>query len=111
MHTIVQLCATTSGDRDATTQKIRDGLSEAGAWLTDVHFFSGVQTVFVLELSPDRVRYLESVLRAAGLRLDDASLEALENAVQTTGDVHATLAVVFAHGDPDLRHDVPAIPG
>jgi hypothetical protein len=95
MHTIVQLCATTSGDRDATTQKIRDGLSEAGAWLTDVHFFSGVQTVFVLELSPDRVRYLESVLRAAGLRLD----------------VHATLAVVLAHGDPDLRHDVPAIPG
>jgi hypothetical protein len=109
--TRVQLSAVAAGDRDATTTRVRDAFGEAGAWITDVHFFSGVQTAFTFEVVTERVRALERELVRAGLAFDDASRAQLANAANAQGDVEGTLVVVFARGDPDITHEVPSVPG
>jgi hypothetical protein len=100
------------GDRVAATARVRDVFGEAGAWITDVHFFSGVQTAFAFEVAADHLAALEAALNRAGVSLDETSRERLAAAVEgATGEVEGTLAVTFAEGDPDLRHEVPAVPG
>lgn len=109
MH--VQIKAVAAGYRDATTARVRDAFGEAGAWITDVHVFSGLQTVLVFDVEPHRVRALEDALVRAGLDFGEESRAALALAAGAAGEVHGTLAIVFAHGDPDLKHEVPAVPG
>jgi hypothetical protein len=43
--------------------------------------------------------------------LDEASLAALAEARALDHALPGTLAVTFAHGDPDVRRDVPSVPG
>jgi len=106
----VQIHAIARGDRSAMTAKIRDAFGEAGAFLTDVRFFSGVMTVFVFEGDAGAVRALALALGRAGVGVDDAG----RAAIGRLGDeqtVAGTLAVAFPEGDPDLRRDVPSVPG
>jgi hypothetical protein len=107
----LQLKAIAVGDRTAATSRVRDAFAEAGAWITDVRFFSGVQSVFVFEMESSGRLALRDALTKAGLELDAASLAALEPAPAISGDVGGTLVVLFRDGDPDLRRDVPAVPG
>lgn len=112
----LRLVAIAAGDRDAVTARVRDAFSESGAWITDVHFFSGVQTMFSFEAASDALWPLAQALARAGLRLDEASRTALDEATERAsgpapGDLEGTLAVIFAHGDPDMKHEVPAVPG
>jgi hypothetical protein len=107
----LRLVAYTSGDRDEATTKIRKAFDAAGAWMTDVHFFSGVQTVFNFEVAGDRVADFAKALEDAGLSFDDASREVLAHVAAGVSEFTGTLAVVFAHGDPDQVHEVPAVPG
>jgi len=114
MKAPVQVKGITHGGRDEMTMRIRDAFSDAGAWITDVHFFSGVCTVFTFEVAAADVRALVAALDATGLALDDAGRVALDGAAGGAGgagDVAGTLAVTFAAGDPDLTHEVPSVPG
>jgi hypothetical protein len=109
----LQLKGITHGGRDEMTLRIRDAFGVAGAWITDVHFFSGVYTVFTFEVACVDARALASALVATGLALDEPGRAALEAAATAAGegDVAGTLAVTFAEGDPDMTRDVPAVPG
>lgn len=108
---LLRLNAVARGDRDETTARVRDAFGGAGAWIVDVHFFSGVQTTFAFEIRSECVVSLERALRVAGLVFDEPSLEALRRVRSAGQDLQGTLAVTFAHGDPDLKHEVPAVPG
>jgi hypothetical protein len=100
-------------ERDLATVRVRDAFGVAGAWLTDVHFFSGISTVFSFEVAGADAPRLLDALRDAGLDVDPRGADALRAAAAARGDeeVQGTLAVTFAHGDPDLKHEVPAVPG
>ena len=109
---MLRLAAVAEGDRGAATARVRDAFSAADAWITDVHFFSGVQTVFVFETASDRIERLRDALADGAITLNDASLEALEGArTPARGEVTGTLAVTFMDGELDLAHEVPRIPG
>jgi hypothetical protein len=108
---IVQLRAIVRDDRDAMTIRVRNAFDEAGAFITDVHMFAGVQTVLTFEVDASRVAALGAALSGAGIELDEGSAAAIRAATQEGRDVEGTLALVFVHGDPDLRHEVPAVPG
>lgn len=119
----LRLAAIAGGARSAATDRVNDAFSEAGVWITDVHFFSGLQTVFCFEASPARLPSLQGALQRAGISLDEASLAAvaaaspdesglaLAAASPEADEVPGTLAVTFVQGDPDLRHEVPSVPG
>lgn len=109
---VVRLAGVARGDRHAATARISEAMSEASATIVDVHLFSGVLTVLGFELPPESARGLENALVGAGLELDEASRRALtEVATSREERVEGTLAITFPDGDPDLRRDVPAVPG
>jgi len=109
---IVRLRAIAPGARDATTTHVRDAFSDVGAWITDVHLFAGLQTVLNFEVTPSHALALGEALAGAGLALDAESREVLAAAAGRADEtIEGTLAIVFAHGDADLRHEVPSVPG
>lgn len=99
------------GSREVATARVRDAFQEAGAFITDVHFFSGVQTVLQFEVDGARVAALHRALVAAGVELDADGAAALERARGADGELQGTIAVTFADGDPDLTHEIPSVPG
>ena len=112
----VQLKAIAREARDVATVRVRDAFGVAGAWITDVHFFSGISTVFSFEVARADAPLLLDALRDAGLDVEPRGADALRAAAAASAaggdaDVPGTLAVTFAHGDPDLKHEVPAVPG
>jgi hypothetical protein len=107
----VRLTALARGDRVAVTARVRDAFIEAHAWITDVHFFSGLSTTLGFEVDATRLPALERALEAAGLTLDEESRAAVRAIGADAGEVQGTLCVTFVHGDPDLRHEVPSVPG
>jgi hypothetical protein len=109
---VLRLSAVTRGERSEATARVSDAIGEAGAWITDVHFFSGIQTTFAFEITADRLAALEAALLRAKVSLDRLSRERLAGAAaDTPEEVQGTLAVTFAEGDPDLKHEVPTVPG
>jgi hypothetical protein len=107
----LQLKAIARGDRAAATTRIRDAFGEAGVWIVSVNFFGGVQTVFCFEGSASSARELAGALARASIELDDASRGLLALLPAGEEDTAGTLAVLFPQGDPDLRRDVPSVPG
>jgi len=108
----LRLVAVVPGDPNAATLRVREAFSEAGAWITDVHFFSGLQTTLAFEVAPGFVRPLVAALEHAGLVFDETSRAAVERAAGIPGEsLEGTLGVIFAEGDPDVRREVPAVPG
>lgn len=108
----IRLVTVAAGDRHAATARIRDAFNESGAWITDVHFFSGVQTAFAFEVAVERLDALVGALAARGMTVDAAGAASIREAIaEASGDLGGTLVVMFVDGDPDLAHDVPAIPG
>jgi hypothetical protein len=101
-----------SGDRDAAIASIRDAVGAAG-WLLDARPFSGLVMCFQLELRAESAAAFLANLRAAEVRLSAASEQELRAgaAAASGGDVPIVLAVRFRAGDPDLRHEVPSVPG
>ncbi len=107
----VRLSALARGDRVAVTARVRDAFIEAHAWITDVHFFSGLSTTLGFEVDATRLVALERALAAAGLTLDEESRTSICAVDPDAGEVQGTLCLKFVHGDPDLRHEVPSVPG
>ena len=99
------------GEPNETLNAIDDGFGRARASILDVHFFSGLHVSFSFEIHGADVATLADALAGAAVVLDEASLAALAEARALDHALPGTLAVTFAHGDPDVRRDVPSVPG
>ncbi len=99
------------GDPNDTINAVDDAFGEARASILDVHFFSGVLVSFSFEVEGSHVETLAGALVRAGVTLDDDSLGAMREASTLDRAISGTLAITLAHGDPDLRHEVPKVPG
>jgi hypothetical protein len=84
-----------------------------------VKVFSNVSVCFSLELPRSNVRQLREALEATELHLtreSDSSLSSLlEHLSDANGskgpDIPGTLQITFIHNEPDVRIEVPKIPG
>ena len=99
------------GDPNETMNAIDDAFGEARASILDVHFFSGVHVSFSFEVLGTDVSTLRTAIERAGIVLDETSLGALAEAATLDRSLNGTLAVTFAHGDPNVRHEIPKVPG
>ncbi len=108
---VLRIQAVAKGDPDATTGRVIEAFGAAMVSIVDAHFFAGVVTVLAFESEPQDLARLADALVDAGLRIDDANRAALVRAAAATGSVRGTLAITFAHGDPNRRHEVPSVPG
>lgn len=99
------------GDPNETINAVDDAFGEAHASILDVHFFSGVHVSFSFEVDASDVATLAAGLARAGVLLDEDSLGAIGEASKLDRAVTGTLAITLVHGDPDLRHEIPKVPG
>lgn len=99
------------GDPRETMNAIDDAFGEARAAILDVHFFSGVHIAIHFEVDPSSVLALEGALARAGVVLDPSCHAAIVAAASSEHVIPGSLAVTFAHGDPDVRHEIPKVPG
>jgi hypothetical protein len=99
------------GDPNETINAVDDAFSEAHASILDVHFFSGVHVSFVFEVHGSDVAALASALARAGVELAFDSHEAIAEASRLDHAVSGTLAITLSHGDPNVKHEIPKVPG
>jgi hypothetical protein len=116
----LRINAVTRANRDETIARVRTAIAQSGAWVVDVKLFSNVSVCFNFEIPSSRTAQLREALAATELRLtkesDDSFASLLEhNESAADGsqptDIAGTLQITFIHNEPDLRIEVPQIPG
>lgn len=111
----LSLMGATRNERHQVIADVGEAIATAGGWIVDHALFSNVAVTIRLVLSPKRLGELQRLIAAAGVRLDDASLAEISQAMSVAGgeddEIAASMNVTFVHDEPDLRREVPPIPG
>ena len=101
--------------------RVREAFATSDASILDFKMFSNVSLSLIFELPAGRIGDLSVALSATGLRLSTESRELLlgwQERYGTAGadttrlaEIAGALQITFIHHEPDLRLDVPPIPG
>lgn len=117
--TFLRLNAITRLDRHLMITRARAAISEHGSIL-DFHLFSNRSICLNFELAVGKIGKLHDALCDSGLKLTEATRELLENCRKgleqldekaRASEITGTLEITFIHDEPDLRIEVPPIPG
>ncbi len=100
--------------------RVKEAIQQGGGDILDFHMFSNTAICINFEVSLENIEKLRSSLMATGLRLNPESRDLLagccnqlakvEESAKAT-EVSGALNITFIHSDPDLRIEVPPIPG
>ena len=116
----LRINAVTRANRDEVIAGVRTAITKSGAWIVDVKLFSNVSACFDFEIPSRRAEQLRDALAAMDLHLtkeSDDSIASLLDANKPTEagspvtDIAGSLQITFIHNEPDLRIEVPRIPG
>jgi hypothetical protein len=100
----------TAADRQASIDAIGQAVTAVGGWVDDVTFFSNISVALRCVIPPSSAAVFADRLIAIGLKFDSAALTDFA-AATTAAELLCTVQVTFFHSDPDLRRDVPSVPG
>lgn len=109
----------TSLERHSVIVAVASIIGKADGAILDHHQFSNKAISIDFEMASRGLAELPGQLEGAGLRLADESLAAikqaiLENQSRLEGapvEVAGSIQITFFHHEPDLRLEVPAVPG
>jgi hypothetical protein len=110
----IHITTSTASERHATLLKGRAQLASAGAWITDFRQFSNVSVCIGFEIDGQFVSTIESSLEKAGIAISRSSLAELRQSATTARAstiVNGTVQITFFHSEPDLKTEIPAVPG
>ena len=116
----LRLSGVTRAERHEMISRVREAILEGGGYILDFHTFSNAAICINFEVPAGSIEKLYSSLKRTGLRLSQESDDLLakcRDELNTLGgrsktaDVVGTLQVTFVHNEPDLRIEVPPIPG
>jgi hypothetical protein len=115
----LRINASTREDRIEMTSRVARAIADMGGWVLDFKQFSNVSICINFEIPAKNIGKLHLSIEAMNLRLSRESDESLyrQGRLDNGPDavpgetVPGTLQITFIHDDPDLRRDVPAIPG
>lgn len=112
---IIMLTGVTHANRHQVTADINDAVVASGGWVADHTFFSNIATNFRLVLEPQGLARFRDLVIKAGVHLDEESDARLSDLIAhekgLPEELPASLNVTFIHDEPDLRREVPAVPG
>ena len=100
--------------------RVREAILEGGGYILDLHMFSNAAICINFAVAVGDIGKFYTSLAATGLRLDQESHDLLEGSSQRLGElgeaakaaeVMGALNIAFIHDEPDLRIELPPIPG
>jgi hypothetical protein len=110
--------AVTREPRNEMLARISEAFRTAQSCVIDFRFFSNLALLIKAEVSSAMLADLRRSLSATGLRFSEQSVAAMdrfcekaEASASPQGDCLCHLFVTFIHGEPDMRIEIPAIPG
>ena len=116
----LQLSGVTRAGRHEMISRVREAILAGGGYVLDFHMFSNAAICINFEVPVGNIERLHSSLKETGLRLSREShellarlrdeLDELDERAQAA-DAAGTLQITFIHDEPDLRIEVPPIPG
>lgn len=109
MMRILMLNAVTRRERKDATSFVFDTVNGLGGWIDDVQMYSNLMNTIRLTLAAGAYPALIAALREGGIAVDEPAedLAGTDSAVERM----ATLQITFIHDEPDMKRDVPAVPG
>ncbi|KQW31345.1 hypothetical protein ASE36_03550 [Rhizobium sp. Root274] len=107
MRALIMMTAVTRVDRRLATQLVFDTVNRLGGWIDDTRMFSNVMNTIRLILPSGAFSSFAQALCEAGIAIDPPQ----NQGGNPDAERMATLQITFIHDEPDLRRDVPAIPG
>lgn len=106
---IIMLSAVTRVERRAATNFVFDTVNRLGGWIDDVRMYSNLMNTIRLTLPAGAFVPLIEALEAGGIAVDPPP--GLGSPPDPARERMATLQLTFIHDEPDLKREVPAIPG
>lgn len=93
--------------------RARTAITDSGGWILDAKLFSNVSINLSFEIPASRIDSLREALELSELHLSTSSVESIaqHSSDEHSGDIAGSLQITFIHNEPDLRIQVPAIPG
>ncbi|KGF68606.1 hypothetical protein LL06_15395 [Hoeflea sp. BAL378] len=119
MKHLLMLSAVTRTNRHAAMRGIDDIVVSLGGWIEGHTLFSNIAATFRFVLPASALASFAGRVDALGVHIDQAGLAALAARSPAGGEeneageaeVAGALSVTFVHDEPDLRREIPAIPG
>ena len=109
---MVMIQGKTHEDRHGVTSAASNAVGDAGGYVLDFKQFSNLAICLSIELPPAGFAKLRSKLADLRVILDRATKEEIALAEASEGlDIPSSLRIEFIHEEPDLRIQVPAVPG
>jgi predicted RNA-binding protein with EMAP domain len=105
----IALNAVTKLERNFVTTLVMDQVSIHGGWIEDVHLFSNIMTNIRFVMKQDRIASFVAALSSVGLEVSGISEHPIAN--ESNVDCNGSLQITFVHNEPDLKRDVPRVPG
>jgi hypothetical protein len=106
---IVMLTAVTRVERKAATSFVFDTVNRLGGWIDDVHMYSNLMNTIRLTLPAGAFVALIAALEEGGIAVDPP--QGLGEIRDPLVERMATLQLTFIHDEPDLKREVPSVPG
>jgi hypothetical protein len=106
---IVMLSAVTRVERKTATSFVFDTVNRLGGWIDDTRMYSNLMNTIRLTLPAGAFVELVKVLSEAGIAVDPP--EGLDEIRDPAAERMATLQLTFIHDEPDLKREIPAVPG
>lgn len=110
---VLRINASTRTDRNLITSRAKEAILQSGGWILDFKLFSNILICINFEIPTRHIEEFHTALNQLDLRFSKQSQEALKRCTdkREEGNMTGTLQITFIHDEPDLRRDVPAIPG
>lgn len=103
------LSAVTRVERNAATSLVFDTVNRLGGWIDDVRMYSNLMNTIRMTLPAGAFGGLVEALEQCGISV--AAPEGLGEVRDPQTERLATLQLTFIHDEPDLKREVPSVPG
>ena len=106
---IIMLTAVTRVERKAATSFVFDTVKRLGGWIDDVCMYANLMNTIRITLPAGAFAALVALLEEGGISVGPP--EGLGDVSNPASERMATLQLTFIHDEPDLKREVPSIPG